>query len=164
MLHFYSLYFFGRNKFLAYLNIDDRLFLGERCLYVSHTDAYLGVGQHDAGGNIAYHVAGFVADFVAVTRNSTLQALEMHQFALYTFGFLLSEEITIDKVFGIELCDPSQACLERRSGVIYVMAVKTVPFLRRSESRAPKPIGARPKGLPTSKSAFHISMPRSAGK
>ena len=37
-------------------------------------------------------------------------------------------------------------------------------FSRRNESRAPRPIGAKPKGFPTSNNASQICLPYSAGK
>ena len=52
-------------------------------------------------------LAGFIAYFVPVTRNSTLEALEVNEFAFYTFGLLLFEKIAVDEIFCIQFGNPS---------------------------------------------------------
>ena len=86
-----------RNQLLADLDIDDISFLGVLGLYVSHTDTHFRVRQHDTGSHVSDHFACLIADLITVTRDRTLQTLEMHEFALDAFRFLLFQEIAVNE-------------------------------------------------------------------
>ena len=83
-----ELYNLCRNEFLANLHVDNGFFLGKRCLHIAHTNAHFGSRQHDTAGDITNHIAFCIAKLIATTWNSTLLALEMHQFALHALSFL----------------------------------------------------------------------------
>ena len=110
-----------RDEFLANLHVDNMLFLGKRCLHISHTYTHFCSRQHDTAGDITNRIALCIAKRIATTWNSTLLTLKMHQFAFYAFGFLLEQVLFVDKVLSIKLRNPTQSCLQWRGGVINIM-------------------------------------------
>ena len=96
-----------RHEFLADLDIDRLAFLGVLGLHVTHTDSYFGIREHDTRGDVSDGLAFGIANLIAVTRNSALQALEMYQFAFHSFGFLGFEEIAVNEILGIQFGNPS---------------------------------------------------------